>query len=266
MKITESRLNRLINECFDEVISEICQERNAQEKGMSDDEVIKRRIEREKNSTLDRHLEKTKDPWSASQARKAISQIPDERWDYHRLMMHDFRNNHFANHDGGNAESRFIARHGEEAFNKLDGIMEANVSNGTNLIMKMQELVNQANQAYEDAKQRTEDDACLMGGRDNPMYGLVQPIKLQRGSVVIVTKSPYERDNDTETIRCFKTVRGVTMKVSDEEAYPYGGYQYALKRLRQIIRDAQRGIEYNSTFDPNWDEKTQQKYDKKFGF
>ena len=254
MIITESRLNQVIRECFDEVMNEI-QERNAHERGMSDDQVVARRIEREKNGMMDKH--RTGDPGVDAITKQAIDKKPDKEYDWHRLLRHDIKSGHPAERNGGNAEDRYFDRYGE----KID---EA-VSNGAKLILQMQELVNQANQAYENAKQVTEDDTCLMGGRDNPQYGLAQPITFSRGNVIIVTVSPYEREPYKEVIKCFRTVRGVTVKFSDDDAYPYGGYQYAVKTLRSIIRDAQRGIQYFHEMDPNWDDKTQERYNKKFG-
>lgn len=257
MKITESRLNKIISECFEEVIKESLGERNAEEVGMSDDEVIARRIARTKQDFKNRNMSGNKSFDAATE--KYVDSFPDKDWDWHRLLKHDFTNNHFKGHEGGDVAQRYFNRYGE----KVD-IDEA-VSNGAKLILQMQELVQQANQAYENAKQVTEDETCLMGGRDNPQYGLVQPITFSRGSVIIVTKSPYERNPDREVIRCFKTVRGVTMKVTDDEAFPYGGYQYAVKTLRNIIKHAQRGIEYFHAMDPNWDDKTQEKFNRKYG-
>ena len=123
MKITESRLNQLINECFREtiaeviqerfmaeVVSEVCQERNAQEKGMSDDEVIKGRIDKAKNNFLSRHL--TGEPWMDSQTKKYVNSFPDKDWDWHRLFKHDIGNNHLAGHEGGDVVARYEKRYG----------------------------------------------------------------------------------------------------------------------------------------------------------
>ena len=95
-----------------EVVSEVCQERNAQEKGMSDDEVIKGRIDKAKNNFLSRHL--TGEPWMDSVTRKYVNSFPDKDWDWHRLMLHDFSNNHPAGKDGGDVMARYEKRYNEK--------------------------------------------------------------------------------------------------------------------------------------------------------
>lgn len=135
---------------------------------------------------------------------------------------------------------------------------------------KLQALVDQANQAYENAKKLTEDDTCLigtMGGYSDvsTMYGLLSPIVISRGCLIISTVEAYNNTPDVQRIRCFKTVNGKTIKFTDDMAYPEGGYQYAVKCLKGIIRDAQKGIKYNGAIDPNMDDATQEKIGKQYG-
>ena len=112
MKITESRLNKIISECFDEVIKESLAERNAEEIGMTDDEVIARRIARTKQDFKDRHMSGNKSFDAATE--KYVDSFPDKDWDWHRLLKHDFTNNHFRGHDGGDVKARYEKRYNEK--------------------------------------------------------------------------------------------------------------------------------------------------------
>lgn len=149
MKVTETKLVNLIKECFEEVVKEELagtygvsdhmdnsdvkldevegygvsdymdkgqgdmQERNANEIGMSDDEVVKSRIDREKNDMIKRHGD-------TSDVRGYVNSIPDADWDWHRLFRHDITNN---SHGIGIVD-RYAKRYGEEAVADLreDGI------------------------------------------------------------------------------------------------------------------------------------------------
>ena len=112
MKITESRLNKIISECFDEVMKESLAERNAEEIGMTDDEVIARRIARTKQDFKDRHMCGNQSFDRATE--KYVDSFPDKDWDWHRLLKHDFTNNHLRGHDGGDVKDRYEKRYNEK--------------------------------------------------------------------------------------------------------------------------------------------------------
>ena len=148
---------------------------------------------------------------------------------------------------------------------------DLNLSRGTNTIFKMQELVDEANRAYEEAKRATEDDFCLIGrmggylfGREK--YGLCKPIVLSRGNVIISLCNPYEKTPDILNIKCFKTIGGKTVKFTDDMAYPDGGYQWAIKCLKGVIRDAKTGLDFYGATSNAVDDEEMEKVEKRFGF
>ena len=77
---------------------------------MSDDEVVKSRIERTKNDIKQRNM--TGEPYLDSLTNKYVDSFPDRDWDWNRLTTHGFKNNHFSGHDGGDVKDRYEKRYG----------------------------------------------------------------------------------------------------------------------------------------------------------
>ena len=98
--------------------NESISERNSKEKGMSDDEVVKRRIEREKDRDTENLLSQCldpKDPWNRVMCRRAVNSKSDMSHDWHRLYGHELRrvgNN--KEDDFERANKRMVKRYGTD--------------------------------------------------------------------------------------------------------------------------------------------------------
>ena len=117
-------------------------------------------------------------------------------------------------------------------------------------VERVTSLIDTANKAYEDAAAYTEDTMPLVD-KDGDSYGLVQPITLKRGHVIIRYNDPYRKYMDMD-IRVLAKQNGKTVLVNGD--FWDEGWKDAKKELNQIIKDAERGRKHFQGYDPNWEE------------
>ena len=154
----------------------------------------------------------------------------------------------------------------EEVLNEFAMGDMTEAGRGGDPTAEMVDLIAQVNQVYHQNQQRYGDEFCLLNKSDG-FYALTRDVVLSRGSVIIVTRSPYDRNSaDTEKIPCFRTVRGQVVKYLDDFSN-YGDYKWAKKRLKQILRDAATYNSYNDEQNvlPGDDESAEMKLDKRYG-
>lgn len=116
------------------------------------------------------------------------------------------------------------------------------------LIKKIQQLINDANNAYNNAKETCGDDRCLMGRNEDSFYGLRSDIYLDGKGYINIPFNEYEG-----TVR-IKVIRKLNGKiVINKGDYYTEGWDDAKKMLKKIIRDAEIGIKHFQGYDPNWE-------------
>ena len=161
-------------------------------------------------------------------------------------------------------EDWFQDRIKEKTGNTMVDMDEA--GRGGDPTAEMTALIMQVNQAFHQNKERYGDEFCFLT-KGEGFYGLARDVVLSRGSVVIVTKSPYSRNGvDTEKIPCFRTVRGKVVKYIDDFSN-YGDYKWARKRMKELLRDAANYNAYNDDQNnlPGDDENAEMKLDRRYG-
>ena len=125
----------------------------------------------------------------------------------------------------------------------------AKVPRGGSFLTTVQNLIAQANDAFNEAKAKCEDNTPLMD-REGDSYGLAGPIVLTKTGVVKYTLvSPYERTPDVHNVKVMSIRRnGDVVPVQGD--YWEEGWKDVRKTLNAIIKDAQRGMAYFSGYDP----------------
>ena len=114
-------------------------------------------------------------------------------------------------------------------------------------VERVTSLIDAANNAYEDAADYTGDSMPLVD-KDGDSYGLVQPITLKRGHVVIRYNDPYRKHMDMD-VRVLAKQNGKTVIVNGD--FWDDGWKDVKKELNRIIKDAERGRKYFQGYDPN---------------
>ena len=117
------------------------------------------------------------------------------------------------------------------------------------VIRKIQDFIDEANNAYNNAKEICGgDDRCLMDKNQDVFYGLRANIYLDgRGYINI----PFNKYEGTIRIKVIKKVNGKI--VLNKGDFYTEGWDDAKKILKKIIRDAEIGIKHFQGYDPNWE-------------
>ena len=116
-------------------------------------------------------------------------------------------------------------------------------------VERVTSLIDTANNAYEDAAEYTGDCMPLVD-KDGDSYGLVQPIALKRGHVVIRYNDPYRKHMDMD-VRVLAKQNGKIVIVNGD--FWDEGWKDVKKELNRIIKDAERGRKDFQGYDPNWE-------------
>lgn len=119
-------------------------------------------------------------------------------------------------------------------------------------VAKVQQLIQQANDAYQQAIQvQGQTEWPLMDKEGNP-YGLSGNIKLDgRGYVVIPFNGGSYSPYSPEKYKVLTKAGGRVRLLPGD--YMNNGWKDAAKALKQIIRDAQIGNGHFEKYDPNWE-------------
>ncbi len=156
-----------------------------------------------------------------------------------------------------------------ECFNEVlsEGIEEMAMvqAQPTKQTMAFQHLCDQANAAVKMARQNESELIGSMGGYypGSSFYEIDGDIQFTGNRNLRFTVSRgYGEGPEQINIKCFKVEGGQTVKNID---YMYEDYKSAVKYLKGIIKDAQKGISYNSQMDPNWSDQEQDKFNRKYG-
>ena len=129
----------------------------------------------------------------------------------------------------------------------------AKVPRGGNFLATVQNLIAQANNAYNEAVQKCEDDTPLMD-REGDSYGLVGQIVLTKTGVVKFTlKYALSREPETHVVKVMSIKRNGDV-VPIQGDYWEEGWKDVRKILNGIIKDAQRGMQYFTNYDPSIEE------------
>lgn len=148
---------------------------------------------------------------------------------------------------------------------RLDGLVDfyTNIMNKTkginesiDPVNKIQQLIDAANNAYTNAlKEQDGNEYPLMDKRGNT-YGLSSEITLNNRGYVIIpfvdNSNGWGDYSDTVKIRVLHQVDG-QMRIIQGWAMEEG-WRDVQKILKQIIRDAQIGIEHFKNYDPSWED------------
>lgn len=127
------------------------------------------------------------------------------------------------------------------------------LSEAYNPLEKIQALIDQANQAYEQAKETQGGDQWPLMDKDGTPYGLSSPIKLDgRGYVIIpFNGTTYSEYSSPERIRVI-TKQGGKIRIIQGD-YMEEGWKDVARKLKQIVKDAQIGIANFQNYDPSWE-------------
>lgn len=117
--------------------------------------------------------------------------------------------------------------------------------------VKINSLIQQANDAYAQAYEEQGGYAFPLMGRDGEPYGLNGDIRLDgRGNIIIPFTSPYSGPN-TEKIKVL-TKAGGRVKILYGD-WGTEGWKDAAKLLKKVIKDAQIGNGHFQNYDASWE-------------
>jgi hypothetical protein len=148
-----------------------------------------------------------------------------------------------------------------ESINKVlsealcgEASLPANAMKGQNIIAKIQNLIDQANNAYQEVYTEYGDNMCLMD-KNAEIYGLSGKIVLSKNGLIkipMVDNYNFYTDHKLQAIKVFTKIGGKYTFYKDE----LGGedWRYAKKILANIIADAKRFKEDMAGYDPNWED------------
>lgn len=127
----------------------------------------------------------------------------------------------------------------------------ANINEATRVdyVARVQDLVNQANQAIASNSQEYGSGALM--GKDGDTYD-VKGLKLTGNGYLVFTIHSWQ--DETEKIRMFTRKGGALVPYKDEIGYDYD-YKDGLKFLKKFIADAERALKDIQGYDPNWEEQ-----------
>lgn len=133
----------------------------------------------------------------------------------------------------------------------MNGRAKRPITEAVSYSQRIQAAIDKANQAYNAAKAESTDDKILLD-KDGESYGLTQPIRLDgRGYVRIPFTSSY---GSYEPMKVkVLTVRAGREVILKGDMYTEGWNDVA-KILRNIEKDAQRGLMMFHEYDPNWED------------
>lgn len=125
---------------------------------------------------------------------------------------------------------------------------------------KIQQLIQQANDAYHKAVELQSDDRWPLMDKEGNPYGLTGDIKLAgNGYIVIPFNGGAYGSYQPEKIRVLTRAGGRVRVLQGD--YMTSGWKDARKMLNQIIRDANIGNGHFQNYDPNWeDAETPEEY------
>ena len=151
------------------------------------------------------------------------------------------------------AENKPIQITEQQLHNMIQEAVNQLLQEAYNPMDKIQSLIDQANQAYQQASEEQGGDRWPLMDKHGAAYGLSSPVKLDgRGYVLIPFNGPYYSDySSPERIRVL-TKQGGRLRIIQGD-WMDQGWKDVAKMLKQIIKDAQIGISNFQNYDPSWE-------------
>ena len=134
----------------------------------------------------------------------------------------------------------------KESVNRV--IKEGFDAESSPVIRRIQQLIDAANSAYNNAKETCGDNRCLMSKNEDVYYGLMSDIYLDKRGYVNI---PFDGYDGTVRIKVIKKVNGKI--VLNKGDFYTEGWDDVKKLLKNIIRDSEIGIKHFQGYDPNWE-------------
>lgn len=127
------------------------------------------------------------------------------------------------------------------------------VNEAVDPVAKIQALIQQANEAYQQAKEIQGGDEWPLMDKEGTSYGLSSDIRLDgRGYIIIPFNGGRYSSYQPERIRVITKAGGKVRIIQGD--YWDEGWKDAKKMLNKIIKDAKIGIGYFHNYDPNWED------------